>query len=99
MRDDNFCGLQDLGFQVLGLAIQTQPTKFLRMEIVLQIAPVVIVVLMVAVVLVLFMGLGGMAFGGRITPMARNKLMRVRVCLQGLIVFLVLITVAAAALK
>lgn len=65
----------------------------------LHIIPVAIVVLLVAVVLVLFMGLGGMAFGGRITPIARNKLMRVRVYLQGLIVLLVLITFAAAALK
>ncbi|MDG2032594.1 MAG: HIG1 domain-containing protein [Rhodospirillales bacterium] len=69
------------------------------MESAIQFIPVVIVVLMVAVVLVLFMGLGGMAFGGRITPMARNKLMRVRVYLQGIIVLLVLITFAAAALK
>ena len=69
------------------------------MEMLLHIIPVAIVVLLVAVVLVLFMGLGGMAFGGRITPIARNKLMRVRVYLQGLIVLLVLITFAAAALK
>ena len=69
------------------------------MDFILQIIPAAIVVLMVAVILILFMGLGGMAFGGRITPMARNKLMRVRVYLQGLIVLLVLITFAAAALK
>ena len=52
-----------------------------------------------AVVLVLFMGLSGMALSGRITPIARNKLMRVRVYLQGLIVLLVLITFAASALN
>ena len=69
------------------------------MNLILQIIPFGIVALMIAVVLILFMGLGGMAFGGRITPMARNKLMRVRVYLQGLIVLLVLITFAAAALK
>ena len=69
------------------------------MEAVLQLIPVIIGGLMVVLVLVLFMGLGGMAFGGRITPMARNKLMLVRVYLQGLIVLLVLITFAAAALK
>ena len=69
------------------------------MDLILQIVPFGIVALMIAVVLILFMGLGGMAFGGRITPMARNKLMRVRVYLQGLIVLLVLITFAAAALK
>ena len=45
------------------------------------------------------MGLGGMAFGGRITPIMRNKLMRARVYLQGLIVILVLITLAAAVFK
>ena len=60
--------------------------------------PTAIIVLMVAVVLVLFMGLGGMAFGGRISPMNRNKLMRVRVYLQGLIVLLVLVTFAVGAL-
>ena len=69
------------------------------MVLILQIIPVAIVVLMVAVGVILFMGLGGMALGGRITPMARNKLMRVRVYLQGLIVLLVLISFAAAALK
>ena len=69
------------------------------MVLILQIIPVAIVVLMVAVGVILFMGLGGMALGGRITPMARNKLMRVRVFLQGLIVLLVLISFAAAALK
>ena len=69
------------------------------MDFILQIIPAAIVVLMVAVILILFMGLGGMAFGGRITPMARNKLMRLRVYIQGLIVLLVLITFAAATLK
>ena len=66
---------------------------------ILQIVPFGIVVLMIAIVIVLFMGLGGMALGGRITPIARNKLMRVRVYLQGLIVLLVLITFAASALN
>ena len=69
------------------------------MDLILQIVPFGIVALMIAVVLILFMGLGGMAFGGRITPMARNKLMRLRVYIQGLIVLLVLITFAAAALN
>ncbi len=69
------------------------------MDLVLQVTPIAIAVLMIAVVLTLFVGLGGMASGGRITPMGRNKLMRVRVYLQGLIVLLVLITFAAAALK
>ena len=66
---------------------------------ILETIPFAIVVLMIAVVLVLFMGLGGMALGGRITPMARNKLMLVRVYLQGLIVLLVLITFVASALN
>ena len=69
------------------------------METVLQFVPIAIVVMMVGVVLVLFLGLGGMAFGGRITPMGRNKLMRLRVYLQGAIVLLVLITFVVAALK
>ena len=69
------------------------------METVLQFVPIAIVVMMVGVVLVLFLGLGGMAFGGQITPMGRNKLMRLRVYLQGAIVLLVLITFVVAALK
>ena len=69
------------------------------MEIIIQSIPVAITFLLVVLLLVLFMGLGGMAFGGRITPIMRNKLMRVRVYLQGLIVILVLITLAAAVFK
>ena len=69
------------------------------METALQFVPIAIVVMMVGVVLVLFLGLGGMAFGGRITPMGRNKLMRLRVYLQGVIVLLVLIPFVVAALK
>ena len=69
------------------------------MGLILEIIPLAIVALMFAIVIVLFMGLGGMALSGRITPMARNKLMRVRVYLQGLIVLLVLITFAASALN
>ena len=74
-------------------------TTLVEMETILQIIPLTIVALMIAIVIVLFIGLGGMALSGRITPMARNKLMRVRVYLQGLIVLLVLITFAAAALN
>ena len=66
---------------------------------ILQFIPFAIVVLMIAVVVVLFMGLSGMALSGRITPIARNKLMRVRVYLQGLIVLLVLITFAVSGLN
>ena len=68
------------------------------MGLMFQLIPFAIVVLMIAIVIVLFIGLGGMALGGRITPMARNKLMRVRVYLQGLIVLLVLITFTVSAL-
>ena len=74
-------------------------TTLVEMETILQIIPLTIVALMIAIVIVLFIGLGGMALSGRITPMARNKLMRVRVYLQGLIVLLVLITFAASALN
>ena len=76
-----------------------RPTILAQMDSILQTIPVAVVVLMIALVVILFLGLGGMALGGRITPMARNKLMRVRVYLQGLIVLLVLISFAAAALK
>ena len=76
-----------------------RPTNLTCMASILQFIPFAIVVLMIAVVLVLFMGLSGMALSGRITPIARNKLMRVRVYLQGLIVLLVLITFAVSALN
>ena len=64
-----------------------------------QLIPVAIIILLVAVVIVLFMGVGGMAIGGRVTPRVRNKLMRIRVILQGLIVVLILITFALAAFR
>ena len=57
-------------------------------------APVLIVVLLVAVVIVLFTGLLTMAIGGRFTPEFRNKLMRTRVIIQGLIFIVVVITFA-----
>ena len=69
------------------------------MGLMFQLIPFAIVVLMIAIVIVPFIGLGGMALGGRITPMARNKLKRVRVYLQGLIVLLVLITFTVSALN
>jgi len=69
------------------------------MDTFLQIVPIAIIVLLGAVVVVLFMGVGGMAVGGRVTPAVRNKLMRIRVILQGLIVVLVLITFAATAFR
>tara|TARA_B110000014_G_scaffold238859_1_gene205827 strand:+ start:79 stop:288 length:210 start_codon:yes stop_codon:yes gene_type:complete len=59
-------------------------------------APVLIVVLLVAVVIVLFTGLLTMAIGGRFTPEFRNKLMRTRVIIQGLIFIVVVITFAVA---
>ena len=58
--------------------------------------PVLIVVLLVAVVIVLFTGLLSMAIGGLFTPEFRNKLMRTRVIIQGLIFILVVITFAVA---
>ena len=59
-------------------------------------APIVIVVLLGAVVVVLFTGLLTMAIGKRFTPEFRNKLMKTRVVLQSLIFILVVITFAAA---
>ena len=59
-------------------------------------APILIVVLLVAVVIVLFTGLLTMAIGGRFTPEFRNRLMKTRVMLQGLIFIIVVITFTAA---
>ena len=62
-------------------------------------APIVIVVLLGAVVVVLFTGLLTMAIGKRFTPEFRNKLMKTRVVLQSLIFILVVITFAAALIR
>ena len=59
-------------------------------------APILIVVLLVAVVIVLFTGLLTMAIGGRFTPEFRNRLMKTRVMLQGLIFIIVIITFTVA---
>ena len=59
-------------------------------------APIIIVFLLVAVVVVLFTGLLTMAIGKRFTPEFRNKLMKIRVVLQSVIFILVVITFAAA---
>lgn len=59
-------------------------------------APILIVVLLVAVVIVLFTGLLTMAIGGRFTPKFRNKLMKTRVIIQGLIFIIVVITFTVA---
>ena len=60
------------------------------------VAPILIVVLLVAVVIVLFTGLLTMAIGGRFTPEFRNRLMKTRVMLQGLIFIIVVITFTIA---
>ena len=62
-------------------------------------APIAIVVLLGAVVIVLFAGLLAMAIGKRFTPEFRNKLMKTRVILQSLIFILVVITFAAALIR
>ena len=59
-------------------------------------APILIVVLLVAVVIVLFTGLLTMAISGRFTPEFRNKLMKTRVIIQGLIFIIVVITFTVA---
>jgi len=66
------------------------------MNALFSLAPIIIVVLLVAVVIVLFSGLLTMAIGKRFTPEFRNKLMKTRVILQGFIFILVAITFAAA---
>ena len=58
--------------------------------------PVLIVVLLVAVVIVLFTGILTMAIGGRFTPNFRNKLMKTRVIIQGIIFIIVVITFTIA---
>ena len=52
----------------------------------------VIIILLGSVVIVLLTGLVSMAVGGRFTPKFRNKIMRARVIIQSLILFVVVIT-------
>ena len=66
------------------------------MNVLAGLAHILIVVLLVAVVIVLFTGLLTMAIGGRFTPEFRNKLMRTRVIIQGLIFIVVVITFTVA---
>ena len=65
------------------------------METLASFVPIVIVILLVAVVIVLFAGLLTMSVGGRFTPKFRNKLMKTRVVIQGLILLMAVITFAA----
>ena len=69
------------------------------MEILLSFFPVVIIILLVAIVAVLFTGVLAMGIGGRIAPDIRNKLMKTRLVLQGIILFLVVIYVAAQSFR
>ena len=62
-------------------------------------APILIVVLLVAVVIILFSGLLTMAIGGRFTPEFRNKLMKMRVMFQGVIFVIVIITFIVAVFR
>ena len=66
------------------------------MNVLAGLAPILIVVLLVAVVIVLFTGLLTMAIGDRFTPEFRNKLMKTRVIIQGLIFIIVVITFTVA---
>jgi len=51
-----------------------------------------IIFLLIGVVIVLLAGVISMAVGGRFSPEFRNKLMRIRVGIQGLILLLVAVT-------
>ena len=69
---------------------------FSFMSVLAGLAPILIVVLLVAVVIVLFTGILTMAIGGRFTPNFRNKLMKTRVIIQGIIFIIVVITFTIA---
>ena len=69
------------------------------MEILLSFFPMVITVLLVAIVAVLFTGALSMGISARIAPEFRNKLMRTRVILQGLIFLLVVTYIAAESFR
>ena len=67
----------------------------LLMEILLSFVHVAIIVLLVAIVAVLFIGVLTMGSGSRFTPEFSNKVMKIRVVLQGVIFFLVVIYASA----
>ena len=56
---------------------------------------IILVLLMIAVVLVLGAGVIAMAVGGKLNPRFRNKLMRVRVILQTIILAVIAISFLA----
>jgi len=64
------------------------------MEAVQAIFPMLIVIALVAVVIVLFTGVVSMLRGGKFNKQYGNKLMRLRVGLQGLAVLLIVVYVA-----
>ena len=64
------------------------------MEAVQAIFPMLIIISLVAVVIVLLTGVFGMLRGGRFNKLYGNKLMRLRVALQGVAVVLIVVYVA-----
>ncbi len=64
------------------------------MEAVQAIFPMLIVIALVAVLIVLLTGVFGMLRGGQFNKQYGNKLMRLRVALQGLAVLLIVVYVA-----
>jgi len=64
------------------------------MEAVQAIFPMLIVIALVAVLIVLLIGVVSMLRGGRFNKQYSNKLMRLRVGLQGLAVVLIVVYVA-----
>lgn len=64
------------------------------MEALQAIFPMLIVIALIAVLIVLLTGVFGMLRGGRFNKLYGNKLMRLRVALQGLAVVLIVVYVA-----
>lgn len=64
------------------------------MEALQAIFPMLIVIALIAVVIVLLTGVVGMLRGGRFNKLYGNKLMRLRVALQGIAVVLIVVYVA-----
>lgn len=64
------------------------------MEALQAIFPMLIVIALIAVLIVLLTGVVGMLRGGKFNKQYGNKLMRLRVALQGLAVLLIVVYVA-----
>ena len=64
-----------------------------RCSMILENAPIFVIIACLLVVIVLMIGLGGFAFGGAFNKKYANKIMRLRILLQAIAILLIIIFV------